>query len=187
MSTNPPLAVRRSITWAVSAVALVTLMGCSIDPLGDALEKGAQKVAEEAAEKAIESAAGGDVNIDTDSGKISVEGENGEEFEMSVGEEVELPSSFPSDIPLPEGTLRTAVSIQGTFNLQYTVSNEDVAKSLVDTVKGSGFEVVSESDLGQIWRTSMTGDAYKVIVGFIADDAEPMLTYNILPNEEQNS
>lgn len=174
-------ALVRPIAWVIGGAAAMTLVGCSTDPIGDAFEKGAEK----AAEKAIEGASGGDVDLDSEGGTIKIEGEDGEGMELNVGEDVEVPGSFPSDLPLPDGELMSSTVVDTGFMLQYRVDSDDAADSLVSDLKGSEFDETSAADLGGISSTTLSSDAYNVTVGFLADDEEPMLSYIVTPVESE--
>ena len=75
---------------AMAAAAAVLLAGCS---------SVADQVAERAVEEAAEAAGGGngEIDIDTDSGSISVQTSEGT-LDIGGGS---LPDAFPSDVPLP--------------------------------------------------------------------------------------
>jgi len=72
---------------------------------------------EKAAEKAIETSTGGqaDVDIDKDSVKVNTNAGSWE-----VGEDISLPSGFPSDVHVVDGTIVTAMTF--TEGESYTVT-----------------------------------------------------------------
>ena len=105
---------------AVAALALAT-SACSADD-----------IAKSAAEKAMEQAGGGDVNIDTDNGTVSMTSSEGT-VQMGGGS---LPEAFPDDMPLPEGDYEVASSFsqEGSDGLQMQVALQ--VQASVDELSG---------------------------------------------------
>jgi len=85
----------------------------------------AREAAEKTTEKAIENATGADVDIEGET--VKIEGEGGS---ASLGEGAEIPSDFPDDVPVYEGTVKAAI----TGNDSWTISIEtsDDAKTVLD-------------------------------------------------------
>ena len=83
--------MRSPISSLVVAVALggVALAGCS--------------ASDTAAEKITEAATGGDVEISEDGGDVSISTPEGN-LSISEGGQ-ELPADFPTDVPVPDGTI----------------------------------------------------------------------------------
>ena len=117
------------------------------------LFNGCGKVAEEVAETAIESGmpGGGNVQIDSDSGTVSVQGSDGQGGAINVqaGESVALPADFPSDIPVPDGVTwnlvqnsqsdgKPVVMVQGMLATPLA----DVAASMKSRIESQGWTSV---------------------------------------------
>jgi len=75
------------------AVAVIAGAGCT------------KKAAENKAENAIEDATGGSADVDVDNNTIKVETDEGT---MEIGENVSLPSDFPSDVYVADGDILAA-------------------------------------------------------------------------------
>lgn len=74
---------------------------------------------EKAIESSIEKATGGQVDVDIDDGSVKI---NTNEGSMEIGEGVSLPSGFPSDVHVIDGTIMAATTV--TEGEVYTVSIE---------------------------------------------------------------
>jgi len=72
-----------------------------------------------AAEKAVEKASNGAVDVDIDNNKVTI---NTNEGTIEVGDSVKLPSDFPSDVYVIDGTIKGVTHI--SENKGYTVSIE---------------------------------------------------------------
>lgn len=93
--------MKKVIICAMVLVMAVVLSGCG----------------EKAAEKAIETSSGGQVDVDIDSDKVTVNTNAGS---LEVGEKVSLPSGFPTDVHIIDGTITSAMTL--TAGESYTVS-----------------------------------------------------------------
>ena len=119
----------------VSAVVLALLVtGCG------------KKAAEKTAEKVIEKASNGNVNVDITGKNVNVTiNTNSGTIEGSTGESVSLPSDFPSDVYVIDGTIKTVVKKPETnsYSVSLETSKSAVeAKTLYETkLKESGWNV----------------------------------------------
>lgn len=109
---------RRVVGTAAVGMALVAgAAACG----GSSDEDAADQAADELAEQLAESGSGGeaDVDIDSESGQVDVQTEDGD---MSFGEGTELPDDFPSDIPLPaDYELTSAMSTSTSGSEGWTI------------------------------------------------------------------
>lgn len=78
-----------------------------------------KKAAEQTAEKAIESTTNGQADVDIDNDQVTVNTNAGS---WQVGESVSLPSGFPEDVYVINGTIKSAMTL--TENEGYTVAIE---------------------------------------------------------------
>ncbi len=103
-SSTPWMLVRRTLPASAALVALAVLGGCGKSP-GEALaEKAISAVASQQAGQKVEVKKDGDtVVIQTEQGAIS----------MAGGDNLKLPSDFPSDVFLPKDYALTAVLEMG--------------------------------------------------------------------------
>lgn len=118
---------------------------------------------EHAIERAIEQSAGGDVDVDMDrDGSVRVTGDNGEEYNVSAGNNVSLPDNWPSSVPLPSNV---NISYAGSMNAG---DAETAGLSVVYTTKDSATEVAEyfkstlEKEGWEIQATMATGDGSMV-------------------------
>jgi hypothetical protein len=79
-------------------------------------------------EQLIESGTGTQIDTDGDGG-FTIETDDGT---VQVGGSAELPADFPSELPLPDGTLLSSVTAEG----QWTLTYEDVSAEEVDELIG---------------------------------------------------
>lgn len=88
-----------------------------------------------------------------------------------------LPGDWPAELPLPDGTLVTATSIDGTQSLVYRVADASVGERLVNDLVARDFELEAKSDMGQLVSNVLKRDGWTVSVGWLIDDDDVTLTY----------
>lgn len=147
---------RRSALLPALAVTLLALTGCAGLPV-----PGIEGVVEDVVEGALE----GQTGVDIDSGA-----------------NVSVPAEFPSEFPLPAGTLTSVVVVEGTFSLTYSVDDEAVAQQLVDDVTALGFTELAVSDMGDLQSWILDRDGRSVQVGLVRD--EPLILTYIVGAEQ---
>ncbi|MFH1171520.1 MAG: hypothetical protein V1778_03210 [bacterium] len=81
-----------------------------------------QKAAEKSTERAIEKATNGQVNVDVGTNSATIQTNAGT---MQIGGSASIPSGFPSDVYVENGTVTSSVTT--TENQGYTVSIETTA------------------------------------------------------------
>jgi hypothetical protein len=96
-------------------------------------------------EEAIESETGGEVDLDSEAGSVSVTGPEGET--MEVGESVALPEDLPSFIPIypdstPRMVMRTGDGMQITLEVAEAAS--EVVSWYRDELDANDFEIQSD-------------------------------------------
>lgn len=121
--------MKKLFVFAAILIVAVMLSGCG----------------EKAAEKVIETSTGGqaDVDIDNDSVKVNTNAGSWE-----VGEDISLPSGFPSDVHVVDGTIITAMTI--TEGESYTVSIQ--TSETVNSVKEEYESELAADD----WEVTMS-------------------------------
>ncbi|HAN23927.1 MAG: hypothetical protein CMH36_04490 [Microbacterium sp.] len=60
---------------------------------------------------------------------------------VNVSTSGSLPSGWPSDIPAPEGTITTSVSVNGGYSIIVQTSSEAAITSAVDKLKSAGYSL----------------------------------------------
>ena len=101
----------------------------------------AEKATEQAIEQAAEQAGGGNVDLDLDSGTVTVEGEDGN---MAIGSDLALPDTWPADVPAYDGGSLVSVMDSGngsTGTWQVEGSVKEVADGYRATLEGAGYSL----------------------------------------------
>jgi len=161
--------------WKITGVALVALLAV-------AALTGCSFAAEQASEAILEGATGTDVEIDDDGGSVSIETEDGS-VDISGGESAEVPEGFPSDMPLYEGTLLMASTMDTEDGTVYSLGIEttddtgDVGDWYRDKLYDEGWSTVSEitNDSGGSAMTSFgveKGDIQGQVI-ILSDSGQP--------------
>lgn len=152
----------------VLAIALaVGLSGCK-NPL------------ETLVENVIEDAIGGQIggDVDVDGGNVSFDTDDGH---VQLGEGSTLPASFPSRLPVPNGTLQAALEGTDQWTLSYTDVDRFEFDKLVVVLKATGFTEEALFDNDEMFQGSFTDDQYTVTLvwGNSADSSH--LIYGVTP------
>jgi hypothetical protein len=119
--TSPTLHTARRWRRLVGTAAVGMALVAGAAACGGSDQDAADQAADELAEQLAESGSGGeaDVDIDSESGQVDVQTEDGD---MSFGEGTELPDDFPSDIPLPaDYELTSAMSTSTSGSEGWTI------------------------------------------------------------------
>ncbi len=133
----------------IGAIVLVTYFSPS--------NRMSEKVAEEYAEKIIEQETGGAVDLDysSDSGDITIETQDGS---FSSGENVTLPSDFPSDVYVMKGKLLSVMQTNDkgvTLSLETNESPATIKELYKEKLAADGWEITGVMDFGN--TASVTG------------------------------
>ena len=120
---------------------------------------------ENATERLVESQTTDDVDFDLDDGKITVG-----DSEVTFGDEI--PSDFPSAVPLPEGGTFEggggATDGSGAaWSLLYSGLDANDIAAYRDQVVGAGFEITNSTteDNGEVSGFAATGNGYELLAG----------------------
>jgi hypothetical protein len=130
-----------------------------------------KKTAEKTIEKSIEESTNGQADVDLDEGSVKVNTNAGS---FVVGEEVSLPSGFPSDVHVIDGTIKSAVTIKE--NESYTITVETSksiaqAKSDYETeLKADGWTVSASVDLTNV--SSLSAEKGNRTVSVVISESE---------------
>lgn len=164
------------IKAGIAAIALsltFALTGCGTDTLS-----------EKAAEKAAEKATGGKVDIDNDGNDVTVKTDEGE-FSTSS----KLPENFPKEVPLIEGTIQQAASVNQAAGSGFSVmikpkdSSGDLAAEIRSQMTGAGFRSTADANAGGYQAINFEGPKWNVAVQIYK--AEDLLV-NYLVTENLN-
>lgn len=167
----------------IRLVALLTLgsllvTGCSGEDL-------AESIAEEAAEQA----AGGEVDIDSDDGSLSIESSEGS-VQMGTGGSV--PESFPDDLPLPDADYEVVNSFEQSgedgLQLQVAVQTaapvEDLVAYFEQALPEAGWEITDQrrAEMDELLSVTITatGDTHGALLMITADgEGQTLVNYGI--------
>jgi ABC-type Fe3+-hydroxamate transport system substrate-binding protein len=141
-------------------------------------------MAEQAAEKAAGAAVGGDVNVDSDNGNVTITDESGKA--VTIGENVALPDGWPSEVPAFDGGTLNAAAIEpdGTATGLWMVDGDkaaDVVGAYGKTLEAAGFTLKPAADSGMpsmdmLASADYEGNGYTLNVSGISSDGKVMLT-----------
>ena len=120
------------LTFCLVLAATLTACGC-----------------EKTVEKAIEQSTGGEADVDLDDGSVKV---NTNEGSLEIGEEVDLPSGFPSDIYVIDGTITAAMSTGEdtyTVSIETTKSVSEAKAKYESELENDGWDITMTLDIGE--------------------------------------
>jgi len=141
---------------AVLAVAALTmsLTGCFGNPL------------EAVVEGVIENQTGVDVDVDG----------------SGTGQSVSLPEDWPG-LPVPAGTITSAISADGTFVLSMLADSPEAAEAVADELLASGYTEVSRADLGGLQSVVLSSPEWTVSLAWQTDPdtQETIVNYGVSP------
>ena len=138
----------------------------------------------EAAEKVIENETGGDVEIDDD--KVTWTDEDGNSG--SAGEGVEMPASWPGDVPVYDGgalQFATVSESEGSASVAWTSTQGAKAMytEYTDQLEAAGFTAATEGSYEGTFSGTFTDASYAIAVAAAsATGEENLLTVTVTPN-----
>lgn len=145
-------AARIPLAAATALIAGLGLTGCFFP---NPVETIVDKVAED-----------NGVDLDTGDGDVRWEDESGS---VHIGENVEMPSGFPSDLPVPDGTLAAVITMETGITLQFHEVDREEVGALVSALEAAGYEN-SVTDTGSAYMASLQTDSR--VVSVIWDSSE---------------
>lgn len=153
----------------ISTTALAVLVASSTLVLagcGNVVEDAVNNAVEQGVEQAIEGGSGEDIDIDA-----------------GLDGSASAPESFPDGFPLPPGNPTSAFAAGNVWSLTYSIDSESAYMDLNSWYESNGYELVAESDLGElkswIWQT----DEYSATVGILDDSGALTLNYSLTIRE----
>lgn len=160
----------RFTTIAIGGLAAtLALAGCS-NPIEDA----ANGLIEGAAEKALESGSGEDADID-----LNLDGDG-----------AALPDGWPNGLPVPDGQIQQASTIDGAMSITMLVADEAVLDDLDARLTGAGYALDEDASSslgtaeGDVLQSRMySGNGHDVIVGLVGAEGEYVFSMTIVPSQ----
>ncbi|WP_100810908.1 MULTISPECIES: hypothetical protein [unclassified Microbacterium] len=160
---RPPHArLRRSLSLRtiplvlIAPLVVIGLVGCSLVPSPDNIVEG---LVEEAAAQS-----GEDVDLDVD----------------TSGDGASLPDGWPG-LPVPEGRIVSAIKMGDSYSISIEVTSEDAARAVVDELAASGFDMMGETDYGELKGAMLTSPEWNVVYGWTASDEGIVVSYTVSP------
>jgi hypothetical protein len=152
---------------AVGALALAVTLGLT-GCFGNPLEQLTDNLVEGGIENLIEDQTGVDIDVDGGGG-------------------ASLPSSWPADVPTPDGTVLFSAGVDGNYTATFEISGADVVDRLRSDLEGSGYALTQEADYGGLLNYLYESDTYTVTAIYIAgeDGNSDSLQYSIVPKDQQ--
>lgn len=150
-------------TLSIGVFATLTLAGCNV--VQDRVDQAVDDVVEEGVERAVEEGAGDGVDVE-------------------FGEDADLPAGFPSEVPLPEGTLTAGIGSPDGWWVTYAVADDAAVDALFADFEGAGWTMTGDSDSSGLRQFGFENGAYDVTVGAIPADAEVQVTIAVAPVTE---
>lgn len=175
--------MKQRIFFFIGMIAVFVLLGAGCG------QKVAERASESAAERAIEKSTNGDVDVDLGTNSLKVNTNGGS---YQYGGNVMLPSGFPDDVYVIDGTLTSASKT--TENAGYTVSIETTqsvaaAQALYDEkLKSEGWEI----SLSMTYENSASVGAQKgdrsttVSIMKNSDNDKTLVVLTTMTNENTN-
>jgi hypothetical protein len=84
---------------------------------------------------------------------------------------------------LPPGNPRFALAAGNTWSLDYDVADDSAATELNDWYESNGYELIGETDLGELKQWLWQTEEYSAIVGLLDYDGEMTLNYSVTIRE----
>lgn len=152
---------RTSILIALSASLTLTLSGCFANPLDQLTEGLVEGLVEGGVEQLIEQGSGVDVDF---------------------GDGAALPSGWPAELPVPNGTIAISGSSDGTSTIAMTTTLAFAEAGVADLLN-DGFTVVQEQAIGDGAKVYiLENDTYTVSYAWgDSSDGEVFLQYGVTP------
>jgi hypothetical protein len=147
----------------MSAVALVSLgvSGCFQNPIEAAIEKATEQTVEKALEQE-----GVDADID-----------------FGSGSGVSIPDGWPASVPIPDGNIFSAMTLDDMRTITMEVASEAVGLAGLEAIKANGFEVVFEQAAEGFRTVALDGNGLSVIYGMATDQETTTVTISVGPSQ----
>jgi hypothetical protein len=148
---------------ATGAVIAALMLSPALASCGMAAEEAAEQLAEQAI-------GGGDVEVND--GEVTITDDEGNA--VAVGEDVAVPDTWPSEVPLFDGGTLQMVSVtnDGSATAMWLVegSAADAAAAYGASLEAAGYTVDTESNMGGMVVNSYKGSGFTVSMQSIASD-----------------
>jgi hypothetical protein len=146
----------------VAALPVITLAlsGCFQNPIESAVER----ATEQAVEKALEQE-----GIDAD-------------IDYGVGSDVSVPEGWPASVPIPEGKIYSAMTLDDMRTITMEVASEAAGLAGLEAIKAQGFDVIFEQAAEGLRTVALDGNGLSVIYGMVTDQDTTTVTISVGPS-----
>lgn len=120
------------------------------------------------------------VDFDTDGDGVTITGEDGSKLELGSG--ATLPDSFPSSIPLPEGTLVATFASDGMWTVSYEGVDRDRLDALSSKLEQAGHTQKNELVTADTVLRNYESDEFLVSITWEGASDTPTLIYGVQKN-----
>lgn len=112
-----------------------------------------------------------------------IEGQLGDDIDINFGDGAGLPSSWPAEVPVPEGEILLSGSSEGISTVSITTTAAAIENTIRD-LQDAGYTITQESNVAA--GTSvyiLENDTYSVSLGWVGEEGEPtvFLQYAVGP------
>ena len=148
--------IKRIAVFAVTVGAVVALAGCGIiqDKVDNAVQDGV--------ENAIENNAGDDVDVE-------------------FGEDATLPDGFPSEVPLPDGTIVGAIGGDDGYFVNFSVADDGAVDDLFAAFEDGGWELVGDYSIEGSQSKAYHNDSWDVGIASAPGDTDVTVSMSVVP------
>ncbi len=131
--------MKKVLFFSLALLFTVTLLGSGC----------AKKAVEEKVEDDIEEATNGEADVDIDDNSVNI---NTDDASIEIGESVEVPADFPSDVYIIDGTVVLALEIEEnngyTLNIQTDKPVAEAKAEYQNQLEAEGWAIDISMDLG---------------------------------------
>lgn len=155
---RPPALVRRLGGLLLAGGLVVGLSACA-----NPLEAAVEGLIEGGVENAVEGATGVDIDVDSGSG-------------------ASLPADWPSDVPVAEGRIISALAIDGIYSVSIETTDAAAAEAGLQALLDAGFTTIAEQDYGvelRSWVMEREADGFTMSFSTSESDGVVLAQYGL--------
>ncbi len=157
-AVRPPALVHRLGGLLLAGGLVVGLSACA-----NPLEAAVEGLIEGGVENAVEGATGVDIDVDSGSG-------------------ASLPADWPSDLPVAEGRIVSALAIDGIYSVSIEATDAAAAEAGLQALLDAGFTTIAEQDYGvelRSWVMEREADGYTMSFSTSESDGVVLVQYGL--------
>ncbi|MBT3949296.1 hypothetical protein HOF40_04360 [Candidatus Parcubacteria bacterium] len=163
--------MKKTILLSITLIFVLGLTGCGVD-----------NYMENKVENEMEKSLGQNVEVDMDGGEIKIETEDG--IMIEAGENVDLPSDFPEDVYVVEGTVKSVMKNPVGEGYSITIETdknvEDVKNIYTEKLPEDGWVLNAQMNLGEMAVVSGTKETSSVSVSISIQDEMTFVVLTVM-------